>query len=92
MKNSKKRNHFRGKTGKISLDKISTHFGRGLRNEKDFQVVNLDGNGATVADLAAYMGLAERTIRDRIKKMQPEFKLEKGVVRNTTLNAENVKK
>ena len=31
--------------------------------------------------MAAYMGLAERTIRDRIKKMNDEFTLEKGMVR-----------
>ena len=46
-----------------------------------FQAVNFDGSGASVADMAAYMGLAERTIRDRIKKMNDEFTLEKGMVR-----------
>ena len=38
--------------------------------------------------MAAYMGLAERTIRDRIKKMNDEFTLEKGMVRATTERAD----
>ena len=45
-----------------------------------FMAVNFDGTGATVKDLAAYLGLAERTIRDRIKKLGREFKLENGIV------------
>ena len=49
-----------------------------------FQAVNFDGSGSTVADMAAYMGLAERTIRDRIKKMNGEFILENGMVRMTS--------
>ena len=48
-----------------------------------FQAVNFDGSGASVSDMASYMGLAERTIRDRIKKMKNEFTLEKGVVHRT---------
>ena len=53
-----------------------------------FQAVNFDGSGASVADMAAYMGLAERTIRDRIKKMSTEFALEKGMVRPLTERAD----
>ncbi|MBQ9402094.1 MAG: AAA family ATPase [Clostridia bacterium] len=49
-----------------------------------FQAVNFDGSGSTVSDMAAYMGLAERTIRDRIKKMNGEFILENGMVRMTS--------
>ena len=45
-----------------------------------FHMVNLEGAGASVADMAAYMGLAERTIRDRIKKMRNEFYLEDGMI------------
>ena len=47
-----------------------------------FQAVNYDGSGASIADMASYLGLAERTIRDRIKKMRDEFTLEKGMVRH----------
>lgn len=50
-----------------------------------FQAVNFDGNGASVEDMAAYLGLAERTIRDRIKKMNGEFTLDKGHVFLTEL-------
>ena len=49
-----------------------------------FLAVNFDGSGASVADIAAYMGLAERTVRDRIKKMDGEFTLDKGMVRSST--------
>ena len=45
-----------------------------------YRAVNLDGKGATVEDMAAYLGLAERTIRDRIKKMKGEFTLNRGHV------------
>ena len=45
-----------------------------------YMAVNFDGTGATVEDMAAYLGLAERTIRDRIKKMNGEFALDKGRV------------
>ena len=45
-----------------------------------YMAVNFDGTGATVEDMAAYLGLAERTIRDRIKKMDGEFILDKGRV------------
>ena len=50
--------------------------------------VNFDGSGASVSDMAAYMGLAERTIRDRIKKMGTEFTLEKGMVRSSMERAD----
>ena len=45
-----------------------------------YMAVNFDGTGATVEDMAASLGLAERTIRDRIKKMNGEFTLDKGHV------------
>ena len=47
---------------------------------KAFFAVNFDGGGASVADIAAYLGMAERTVRDRIKKMGGEFTLDKGIV------------
>ena len=46
--------------------------------------MNFDGTGSQVSDIAAYLGLAERTIRDRIKKMKGEFVLENGTVRATS--------
>jgi len=49
-----------------------------------YQAVNFDGTGSQVSDIAAYLGLAERTIRDRIKKMKGEFVLENGTVRATS--------
>ena len=45
-----------------------------------YRAMNFDGKGVTVEDMAAYLGLAERTIRDRIKKMKGEFTLKRGHV------------
>ena len=57
-----------------------------------YQAMNFDGKGVTVEDMAAYLGLAERTIRDRIKKMKGEFTLDRGHMylteSGTDLNAE----
>ena len=52
-----------------------------------FFAVNFDGSGASVADIAAYLGLAERTVRGRIQKMGGEFTLNKGVVHHEPENA-----
>ena len=43
--------------------------------------LNLDGTGVTVKEMSEYLGLAERTIRERIKKMDGEFTLENGVIK-----------
>ena len=40
----------------------------------------MDG-GVTVADLAEYLGVADKTVYARLKKMEGEFILEKGTVR-----------
>ena len=53
-----------------------------------YMAVNFDGTGATVEDMAAYLGLAVRTIRDRIKKMDGEFTLDKGRVMMTELRTD----
>ncbi len=45
------------------------------------QTVNFGGSGASVSDMASYMGQAERTIRDQARKMENEFTLRKIVVR-----------
>ena len=34
----------------------------------------------TVADLAAYLGLSDRAVRDRVKEMPDEFTKSRGVV------------
>ena len=46
-----------------------------------FGCLNMDGDGVTVKEMASYMELAERTIRERIGKMNGEFILENGVIR-----------
>lgn len=46
-----------------------------------YQMENMDGTGVPVKDMAAHLGLAERTVRERIGKMNGEFILENGVIR-----------
>ena len=45
--------------------------------------LNLEGTGVTVKEMADYLDLAERTVRERIKKMDGEFILENGVIKMT---------
>ena len=45
-----------------------------------YQFENMDGKGVTVQDMAAHLGLAERTVRERIKKMGREFILDNGTI------------
>lgn len=46
-----------------------------------YQMENMDGNGVSVKDMAAHLGLAERTVRNRIERMNGEFVLENGMIR-----------
>ena len=46
-----------------------------------FQMENMDGAGVSVKDMAAHLGLAERTVRNRIERMNGEFILENGIIR-----------
>lgn len=48
-----------------------------------YNVLNLDGTGVPVSDMAEYMELAERTIRERVKKMNGEYILEDGIIKLT---------
>ena len=72
--------------GSMEAGRLKNKFSKSTNNaEEEFRtayaVVNFDGTGASVADIAAYLGLAERTVRDRIKKMRKEFFLDNGIVR-----------
>ncbi|MGX8705607.1 MAG: AAA family ATPase, partial [bacterium] len=46
-----------------------------------FNCENMDGQGVPVKDMAVHLGLAERTVRERIKKMDGEFVLENGIIK-----------
>ena len=46
-----------------------------------YQMENMDGGGVSVKDMAAHLGLAERTVRNRIERMNGEFILENGIIR-----------
>lgn len=48
-----------------------------------YEAVNLERTGVTVKDMAAYLGLAERSVRDRVYKMKSEFRLKNGRVFRT---------
>ena len=43
--------------------------------------LNLDGNSVPIKDMAHYLNLIPRTIRDRVSKLEDEFFLDKGIVR-----------
>lgn len=45
-----------------------------------YQMENMDGKGVSVKDMAAHLGLAERTIRERVNKMNGEFILDEGMI------------
>ena len=47
-----------------------------------FDALNMDGK-VTVKDMAEYMGLIDKTIYSRLKKMGDEFSLDKGVIVKT---------
>ena len=51
-----------------------------------FDALNMDGR-VTVKDISEYMGLVDKTIYARLKKMSDEFTLEKGIItRNSVEN------
>ena len=52
-----------------------------------FDILNMDGK-VTVKDLSEYMGLIDKTIYSRLKKMGGEFTLEKGVISKTDVPKE----
>ncbi len=52
-----------------------------------FDILNMDGK-VTVKDMSEYMGLIDKTIYSRLKKMGGEFTLEKGVISKTDVQKE----
>lgn len=46
-----------------------------------YQIQDMFGSGVSVKDMAEHLGLAERTIRERVGKMEGEFTLEKGIIK-----------
>lgn len=45
-----------------------------------YEALNLDGQGVTVSEMSEYLGLSDRTIRERVQKLSGEFDLRKGVI------------
>lgn len=52
-----------------------------------FDALNMDGR-VTVKDMAEYMGMIDKTIYSRLKKMGDEFSLDKGVIVKTASDKE----
>ena len=48
-----------------------------------YDVTNMDGNGVTIRQLGEYLGIADRTVRERVKKLNGEFTLEDGKILKT---------
>ena len=48
-----------------------------------YDATNMEGEGVTVKEIGQYLGLAERTVRDRIKKLNGEFTLKDGKILKT---------
>lgn len=65
----------RHKTNKTAADEFRTAYDLG----------NMDGNGVSVKDIATYLGLAERTVRERVSKMEGEFILKSGIIHKSQI-------
>lgn len=51
-----------------------------------YQIQDMFGKGVSVKDMAEHLGLAERTIRERVGKMDGEFMLDKGIIKRVSNN------
>ncbi len=70
--------------GKLKNPKCKTAAAAADEFRTAFDALNMDGR-VTVKDMAEYMGIIDKTIYARIKKMDGEFALDKGVItRNPT--------
>ena len=71
--------------GSADAGRMKNRFSKSTKNAEEefrnaFQIQNMEGNGVSVADLAAHMGVNPRTIRNRVHEMPDEFFLDKGIV------------
>ena len=48
-----------------------------------YDAINMDGKGVTVRQMGQYLRIADRTVRERIKKLNGEFTLENGKILKT---------
>ena len=65
-----KLNNPKSKSSDVAADEFRTAY----------NALNLDGS-VTVADLAGYLGISDKTVYSRLKKLGGEFLLEKGAIR-----------
>ena len=51
-----------------------------------FDIENMDGKGVPLKELAAYLDISERAVRERLKKLEGEFKVVQGNVVRLSLD------
>ncbi len=70
--------------GRLSNSKSKTTDDAAEEFRTAFSALNMDGK-VTVKDMAEYMGVIDKTVYARLKKMGDEFTLDKGVITKTNL-------
>ena len=68
------------KAGKLNNPKNKTSDEAAEEFRTAYDALNLDGS-VTVADLAGYLGISDKTVYSRLKKLDGEYLLEKGAIR-----------
>ena len=52
-----------------------------------YQVMNMNGEGVSVKEMGGYLGIRDRTVRDRVYGSRGEFYLERGIIRRAETEA-----
>ena len=55
---------------------------------RTYQILNLEGEGVKVTDMANYLNMAPRTIRNRVEKLSDEFRHQKGKIQAVEASSE----
>lgn len=70
------------KAGKLNNPKSKSSDEAADEFRTAYDALNMDGK-VTVADLADYLGVSDKTVYSRLKKMDGEYLLEKGAIRRS---------
>ena len=70
------------KAGKLNNPKSKSSDEAADEFRTAYDALNMDGK-VTVADLADYLGISDKTVYSRLKKMDGEYLLEKGAIRRS---------
>ena len=71
--------------GSPEAGRLKNRFHKSAKHAADefrtaFQMENMDGKGVSVKSMAAHLELAERTVRNRIERLNGEFVLRNGLI------------